>query len=309
MDTNHTEDKLLPPEEMNHSENKLLLPEDTDLAENRLLLPRYDVIFKSIFKDEGNKDVVEDFLRAMLDIPDDETFEDIIVQDSELLPEAEKEKLSILDVRLKIPGQGLINVEMQLCRLPEIKERMLYYLSKTAAHQIPVGANYADFNRVIMIVISDFNFIDDSASYYNRYRLYDKEHDSLFTDKIEFVILELRKLSAESDHSERWNWAKFFNSKTDAELRVAAAKNERIAKAMLTIEKLSADEAARLRAEYKEMQDLDHISRMEGAKREGRAEGVVEERMKTAKRMKSAGMDFALIVEFTGLSEDEVTAL
>jgi hypothetical protein len=115
------------------------------------------------------------------------------------------------------------------------------------------------------IVISDFNFIDDSASYYNRYRLYDKEHDSLFTDKIEFVILELRKLSTESDHSERWNWAKFFNSKTDAELRVAAAKNERIAKAMLTIEKLSEDEAARIRAEYKEMQDLDHISRMEGA--------------------------------------------
>jgi predicted transposase/invertase (TIGR01784 family) len=41
----------------------------------------------------------------------------------------------------------------------------------------------------------------------------------------------------------------------------------------------------------------------------GRAEGVAEERLKTAKRMKSSGMDSALIVEFTGLSEDEVMAL
>jgi predicted transposase/invertase (TIGR01784 family) len=43
--------------------------------------------------------------------------------------------------------------------------------------------------------------------------------------------------------------------------------------------------------------------------KEGRAEGVAEERLKTAKRMKAAGMDSALIVEFTGLSEDEVMAL
>ncbi|MDR1291911.1 MAG: hypothetical protein LBJ91_00740 [Clostridiales Family XIII bacterium] len=45
---------------------------------------------------------------------------------------------------------------------------------------------------------------------------------------------------------------------------------------MITIEKLSADESARVRADREEIMRLDHISRMEGAWREGFAEGFAE---------------------------------
>jgi predicted transposase/invertase (TIGR01784 family) len=273
-------------------------------SENKLLLPRYDTVFKSIFKDENNRDVVEDFLKAMLDIPADVTFEDIIVRDPELLPDAEGEKLSILDVRLKIPGQGLVNVEMQLCRLPEIKQRLIHYLTKTGASQLSAGDSYADFKRVVMVVIADFNFIDD-AEYYHRYLLYDKERDSLFTDLLEFVIVELRKRPDEPDHAARWNWAKFFGSGSDAELREVAGESEKIAKAMLTIERLSADEAERVRAEYQEMMRRDYVSRIDGAKREGRAEGHAED----AKRMKAEGLDAALISKITGLPADDIEKL
>jgi predicted transposase/invertase (TIGR01784 family) len=273
-------------------------------TENKLLLPRYDTVFKSIFKDEGNKDVVEDFLKAMLDIPAEVTFEDIIVRDPELLPDAEGEKLSILDVRLKIPGQGLVNVELQLCRLPEIKERLIHYLTKTGASQLSVGANYADFKRVVMIVIADFNFIDDQE-YYHRYRLYDKERDSLFTDLLEFAIIELRKRPDEPDNKARWNWARFFGSGSDAELREAAGESEKVAKAMLTIEKLSADEEERVRAEYQEMMRRDYVSRINGAKREGRNEGLLE----SARHMKADGIEAAFIAKYTGLSVGEIEKL
>jgi predicted transposase/invertase (TIGR01784 family) len=276
-----------------------------DDIKNKLLLPRYDTVFKSIFKDENNKDVVEDFLKAMLDIPDEVMFEDIIVQDPELLPDAEGEKLSILDVRLKVPGQGLVNVEMQLCRLPEIKQRIIHYLTKTGASQLSAGDDYADFKRVVMIVIADFNLIGD-AEYYHRYLLYDKERDSLFTDLLEFVIVELRKRPVQSDRTARWSWARFFGSGSDAELREAAGESEKIAKAMLTIERLSADEAERVRAEYQEMMRRDYVSRINGAKREGRVEGLAEGRVEVAKRMKAEGMDAALISKVAGLPEDEI---
>jgi predicted transposase/invertase (TIGR01784 family) len=95
----------------------------TDIVKNKLLLPRYDVAFKSLFKPKGNAEVVEDFLRAMLDIPEDEVFEEITVTDPELLPEAGGGKLSVLDVLLKVPGKGTIAVEMQLYRHSGLRKR------------------------------------------------------------------------------------------------------------------------------------------------------------------------------------------
>jgi predicted transposase/invertase (TIGR01784 family) len=273
-------------------------------TENKLIMPRYDRAFKSIFKSEENKDVVEDFLRAVLDIPEEETFEEIIVRDPELLPEAEDEKLSILDVLLKIPGKGLINVEMQMCSLPEMKSRMMYYWAHTAARQLSAGDSYMKFNKVIMIVIANFNFIEDSGSYHNRYLLYDKEHDSWFTDLIQFDILELKKLPVKSDNTEAWKWAKFFGSGSDAELRAAAREDEKVAKAMLTIEKLSADESERVRAEYREMQRRDYVSRMEGARRDGLAKGRTEGRAardtEIARSLAELGKSDAEIAEILG---------
>jgi hypothetical protein len=89
-------------------------------------------------------------------------------------------------------------------------------------------------------------------------------------------LVELSRVSAKSDHTAKWGWARFFGSGSDVELREAAKESEKIGKAMLTIEKLSADESARVRADREEIMRLDHISRMEGAWREGFAEGFVE---------------------------------
>jgi predicted transposase/invertase (TIGR01784 family) len=102
----------------------------------------------------------------------------------------------------------------------------------------------------------------------------------------------------------KWGWAKFFGSGSDAELREAARESEKIGKAMLTIEKLSADENARVRADYEEIMRLDHISRMEGARREGEAKGEArgraEREAEIARRMAELGSTEAEIAEILG---------
>jgi predicted transposase/invertase (TIGR01784 family) len=90
---------------------------------------------------------------------------------------------------------------------------------------------------------------------------------------MDFVILESGKVPLTSDNTAKWGWAKFFGSGSDAELRAAAQEREKIEKAMITIEKLSADEKAWMQALHEEIAQRDHISRMEGAKREGLEEG------------------------------------
>jgi hypothetical protein len=48
--------------------------------------------------------------------------------------------------------------------------------------------------------------------------------------------------------------------------------------AMLTIEKLPADEKARMRADYEDIMRRDHVSRMDGARREGHVAGIADGR-------------------------------
>jgi predicted transposase/invertase (TIGR01784 family) len=282
-----------------------------------LLLPRYDVTFKSIFKGKGNEDVVEDFLRAALGIEGEAPFEDIAVEDPEMLPDAAGEKLSILDVLLRVPGRGIFNVEMQLCRLPEMRERLVFYWARMAARQLSAGQGYAALGKAASVVIADFDFIGGGpGEYFHRYVLYDPERGSLLTDLVEFDIIELRKVPAEPDGTARWEWARFFASRTDDELYEAASRNEKIGKAMIVLEKLSADENARFAAEREEMMRRDYVSRMEGALREGEALGRAEgealgraegealgraaQRAEIARRMAELGMGEAEIAAVLG---------
>jgi predicted transposase/invertase (TIGR01784 family) len=241
-------------------------------SEQSLLLPRYDVTFKSIFKDEHNADIVEDFLKAALQLPADECFEEILVQDSELLPRSEGEKLSILDIKLKIKDRGYVNIELQLCFLEEMRERLLHYWSRLASSQLQIGDGYEKFKQVIVIVIADFNFIKDSDHYHHRYVLYDHEHESQFTDLIEFVTLELPKIPAETDRSNAWAWARFFKTDSEEEMHMLAKENAKIGKAVLVLEKLSADEQARELTEKEEMMRRDYMSRVTSAEKRGKNE-------------------------------------
>jgi hypothetical protein len=89
-----------------------------------------------------------------------------------------------------------------------LKNRLLYYWAKMAARQLASGDSYENFDKIAVIVLSDFNFIEDSDNYYHRYVLYDKEDGSQFTDLIDFVIVELSGVPAKSDHTAKWGWAK-----------------------------------------------------------------------------------------------------
>jgi predicted transposase/invertase (TIGR01784 family) len=97
---------------------------------------------------------------------------------------------------------------------------------------------------------------------------------------------------------------------------------------MLTIEKLSADEEERVRAEYQEMMRRDYVSRINGAKREGHAEGIEQGRaegieqgraeeahkayestLAAARRMKTKNLSVDDIAECLGLTENEIAML
>ena len=99
-----------------------------------IVKPKLDIIFKRIFGDVKNKEIVMRFLSDMLEIPR-KRMKDIHFGNVELTSKYLEEKFSRLDLKIELKdvddaNDKIINVEMQVNSEPAFRERTLYYWSK-----------------------------------------------------------------------------------------------------------------------------------------------------------------------------------
>ncbi|MDR2132807.1 MAG: Rpn family recombination-promoting nuclease/putative transposase, partial [Clostridiales Family XIII bacterium] len=120
-----------------------------------LLPPKSDVVFKLLFGDERNADLLIALLKAVLDLPFDE-YEKIEIVDPHLLREAAGDKLGVLDVKLKTKSGKVVDIEIQVCPSREFKARVAFYVSKMVTEQIGSGDDYDVVKQAIGVVITDF---------------------------------------------------------------------------------------------------------------------------------------------------------
>lgn len=107
---------------------------------------KLDIIFKKLFTDEGNQHLLQAYLSDTLGIPYD-SIENLVVLNSEIMPDSITEKYSRMDIRMKANGR-LINVEMQIKDEGDYKDRSLYYLSKLYSGQlIEYLCQFYEFNE------------------------------------------------------------------------------------------------------------------------------------------------------------------
>ena len=101
-------------------------------ANTPALLPvTSDFIFRLIFGDQRNTDILAEFLKAVLDIPENE-YESIAIVDSHVKKESYDNKFGILDVKLSTKSGTVVNVEIQVWPIPEMKHRSIYYISSSS---------------------------------------------------------------------------------------------------------------------------------------------------------------------------------
>jgi predicted transposase/invertase (TIGR01784 family) len=254
-------------------------------------------VFKLLFGDERNLDLLTDFLKAVLDLPTDEYTEAVIV-DPHLLRDADSGKLGILDVKLKTKSGRIIDIEIQVALTPEMKERIVFYLSKMVTEQLGGGDDYDAVKQVVCIVITNFALIANRTKYRHRFTFYDKSDDTEFTDLMQLHTLELPKLPKESDGAELWTWLRFIGAERKEDLDMLSQTNPQIKKAVGVLMELSADERARMLYESREKARRDEASRMKDARKEGREEGKAE----VVKNAFAMGLSVAQIEKLTGLT-------
>ena len=238
------------------------------MAKKPLLSPKNDYVFKTIFADPNNLDILADFLQSVIDLPPEE-YDSLTVVDPNLRIEDENDKTAIMDIKLKTKSGKVIDIEIQLCNHSFLKERIVYYTSKMITEQISAGDGYNKIKNAITILITDFTLIKSSDAYKNVYCLRSAD-GSVFSDIMQIVLIELSKAPKETDYSKLYDWLWFLQAESEEEFMELAARNPQIKRATVIVQRLSGDERERAIAEAKHKRGWD----LWGVRQDGITEGI-----------------------------------
>ena len=255
-----------------------------------LMKPKIDFAFKEIMMDEKAR---TGFLSAMLKLDPADIRETKILNTS-LRKLHEDEKQGILDVRVLLNSAMEIDIEVQLSTMKVWADRSLFYLSKMYTEQIVPGQNYTVFKKCVSISILDFDLFHGETEFYSCFHIREDTRNLLYTDRMEFHVLELPKLPEElrEDSGDILLWAKFINAERKEEFDMLAEKNIYIGSAYRQLQTISQDRQKRLAYEARQKAILDYNQGIYEAEQRGIQrgiqQGIAEEQKNTERERRRA---------------------
>ena len=163
----------------------------------RFIDPKIDFAFKKIFGSSDSKDILINFLNAIL-YEAQPLIEDLEIIDSQ----SENPTLGVqetrLDVKATISGDRIALVEIQLISVPSFGNRVLYNAAKSYSQQLTGKDRYERLKTVISVKIADFEMFENQPEFMSRFVFQEKEQQFECPDtEIELVFIELPKFSKE----------------------------------------------------------------------------------------------------------------
>ena len=290
--------------------------------------PGIDYVFKKVFGAEENKDILKGLLCSVLGMTSEEV-EDITIVNGELPKQNRKDKLSRLDILLKLNNQKMVNVEMQMFNFKALPRRILYYWSQVYISTSQSGSNYDGLDPCITIWFLNQTMFKQADKAHTIFTIREKELDIQFTDVFEAHIVELTK--TENDNTKLDEWIKFLNLKSKEEMKMLRdnTTNTDVKEAIDIVKLITLDEKSRYEYINRTMEIKDYYTLKDEAMRdgieEGRKEGIeegiekgrkegiekgkIETKKEIAKRLLRAGVDMEIIKSTTGLEKEEIQIL
>jgi len=272
-----------------------------------LMKPKIDFAFKEIMMDEKAR---IGFLSAVLKIKPEEIKETQILN-TNLRKEHDDDKQGILDVRLLMNNDREIDIEIQLSELKVWADRSLFYLAKMFTDQIKPGESYRVFKKCVSISILNFTLFPEEAEFYSSFHIREDTRNFLYTDKMEFHIIELPKLPEElqESSSDLELWAKFIDAERKEVFDMLADKNPYIESAYQKLQIISQDKDKRLEYEAREKAIRDYNEGLLEAEERGQEKGKKLGTLSIAKKLIDMGYPTDEIEKITLLSKEDIEKL
>ncbi|MBK1810240.1 Rpn family recombination-promoting nuclease/putative transposase [Clostridium sp. YIM B02505] len=277
----------------------------------RRVKPLNDFIFKKVFGEKGNEDILISFINAVLKRTKKEPIVEIeIIDNKQLTKDIILDKTGIIDVRAKTLKGEHVDIEVQLTNQGNMDKRTLFYWGKMYLENIKQGEDYANLEKVITINILDFEFLGTN-SYQSSFHLWeDIEKEYMLTDVVEIHFLELPKFRNKKNKDYRENdierWLMFLEKDiSEATLKELMSLDTAIKKAEQKIEYLSSDEES-MRIYYERERSLHERANMiSSAEEKGKKDKAIE----IAKNLINMKIPLDQIISATGLTEEEINRI
>jgi len=280
----------------------------------RFLDVKTDFAFKKVFASESSKDILINFLNAVITFENNHKIKSLIIVDPYNIPMIKGMKDTYVDVKAELDNKSHVIIEMQVLNHEGFEKRILYNAAKKYSAQLKKGDNYHLLNPVIALTITDFELFPEQKDLISHFKLLEKKHLIEYSDDIELIFIELPKFTKKEEelNSIQDKWLYFIKNAGSMEY-VPKNLNDEIEKAYQM-----ANEANFCEEEL----DLQHRKRdwvyiqkssielaSKTGKAEGKAEGRLEEKKQMAINMYQANMDIKVISQVTGLSISDIKVL
>ena len=195
------------------------------------------------------------------------------------------DKEMILDVRVMIEMDGdkllkdkkykLIDLEMQVYKYDDWKERSLAYICR-AYTSIKKGDEYDRIMPVWQISFCDFPLFENSTEFISDYMLLNTRNPSqIYTDKFKITCINLKADDLATDEDLKnglVSWAKLFKAETWEDLIMLAKNNPVMDQTISSVWQLSQDELIKEQMIRREENERFYKRIMEKAERADKAE-------------------------------------
>ena len=290
---------------------------------------RFDWAIKRLLRNKANFGVLEGFLTVLLG----EKIQIMEILESEGNQQREDDKFNRVDIKARNSKDEIILVEVQNTRELYYLERILYGVAKAIAEHIDLGGIYANVKKVYSISILYFDIGQGNDYLYHGQNAFLGVHtgDCLkVTTKEQGAII--RKLPAEIFPEyflirvnefnkvavtplEEWiEYLKTGTIRPDTTTPgLEEARQKLIYYNMNKADKLAYDRHLDALMIQNDVLSTAKLEGLEEGRVEGREEGIMvgrqEEKIATARNLKSLNIPIAVIVQATGLSIDEIDRL
>ena len=249
-------------------------------TEKGLLIPKTDVVFQALFGTKGSERILGGLLSKILN---QEVNNVSLDANQNLVREVIDEKMGILDLRARIGENTEVNIEVQMVDKKNLSQRILYYWSRIYGGQLKTGEDYGNLRKTIAILITDYE-IPELRSFedsHTEWKLLEKRNPNIILFKnIEIHVIEMPKILSNPKATERGlgNWIEFLQDPESEVVKMSKETDKELEEAYEKLKYISGDEKLRRITELRIKAILDEKSMLNGAREEGRSEGLREGR-------------------------------
>ena len=278
---------------------------------------RNDYAFKRVFGVEENKDVLQDLLECILDIPP-KNIAGLELLDKEFHKDSISDKIGVLDVKLRLKNNTIVDIEIQNRWNSEFVQRTIFYWAKMYTENLKTGEVYTKLPKCITINIVGEGF-DLNNLIHSEYNVVEKHINDRLSDELEIHFLNLAKVkdeeNIEQDEKKKklYNWLKFIETDDEEVRNMLAQESHMMRKANTTIEVMEMSPKEKWLYENRMKYEHDkaswkHVGYQEGIER-GLDKGAYQNKLETAKLMKKMNYPLNDICTISGLSVEEIESL